>query len=173
MARRAWRTDLVASVRVGLACIAGAATALAIAFFGWAVPAFIPGTPQNALLRGSVGAAARGQGEYLRYLLGPESEAAYRAGIVCYDLTALPLSVIAGSIVAGRLGGGSWLCAALGGMLPALTLTLVGPFGGAEPGIGLRGVLLIIAAAWAASLALLRLWERRCRHRRSAAKELG
>ena len=142
--------------RLALACLIGATVTTICAFAGYFALAIIPGTPNNALLRGAIRAASQGEQEFVLYFFAPETEAVSRSSDLWYDFTIMPLAVIVGSLVSVRLSKRSWLCAAIGGVVPMVTLTLVGPLGGADPGAGVVGVLVIIVAAWIVSIALAR-----------------
>jgi hypothetical protein len=144
-----------------LASCAAVASAILVALIGWAALVLIPGTPDNALLHGSIDAAGRGEREFLRSLSAPETELQYRASVLWYDVGVLPLVVITGSLVGAALSGGSWVCAAVGGILPAPALVLVGPLGDRTSAAEWVRAVLIVGRAWVASLGLRRLWEAR------------
>ena len=111
-------------------------------------------------MRGAVAAAQHSPEEFLGHLFAPETDALYATGILWHNLTVLPLAVIGGSIIAGVLSKGSVRCSALGGMAPGVILTFASPlpFGGVEPPLGVPGVVAVIVASWAMSVALLRHW---------------
>lgn len=160
----------VRMLRAGLACVLGALVTTATGFAGFVVLT-LPGAPGHAYLRGLGSAAARGQDEFLRYIGSPAEAALRTAFMAWYVSIALPVAVIAGSIVAARLSRGSWLCAALGGIAPAAVFVLAGFPTGATPTTGAPGFLAVAVAAWAASIALLHLWSRRRAPRTAAERE--
>jgi len=149
------RTHRRAVAGTVLACAIGAVVTTVVAMVIVGLLCYIPGTPYHRTIQDGAVAAARGQEEGVSYLMAPERDAEYRAGMAWWNLFVLATAVLLGSLVTLILSKKSWLCGALGGLLPGVILQFVLPFGTYEAGGFLIGVSAAVAA-WVAALFLLR-----------------
>ncbi len=95
--------------RVALACAIGALATAAVCVAGCGALIFIPGAAGNEALRAAVSNAAGGEEQFLQWIWSPQSEALFAVFDAWYTFSVLPLAVIVGGVVAGRLSSGSAL----------------------------------------------------------------
>lgn len=155
MSQRIWRTQAARLVRAAIACVAGASMTGLTMTAGIVAIWFIPSTPCSLMFRDVVNQMLQSEEVLLQYLLEPQRQGEYMACLLWEDLTAFPLGVIAGSLIAGAMGRKSIVVTALAGPVAAVLLMVLLLSAMTSPGRVARLVLLALMA-WVGSMWLLR-----------------